>query len=290
LSSGVFGVGWSLGFPAWPKVVGGWFEKAAAGTATGIYSIGLYVGAGLATAVTLSSSWRTNLVLWGLIAFAIAFLWWVLIRDPIAPKVERSELRKVIANKHLWLLTIIFFFGAHITFYTLTGWLPSILSVNAPSSTAAITASLLSFVAAPATLIAPVLSNRLKRRKPFLLLAGAIGAPASYVLFSANLPFQVVAVALLGLSLSTIFVICLILPSELVGKNLVGSATGVLLLAYAGGIIGPWLSGVTQDLTGSFAPTMLLLIIAFGISAALALLLPETGGKEVNAPPDQYGF
>jgi cyanate permease len=91
-------------------------------------------------------------------------------------------------------------------------------------------------------------------------------------------------VAVLGVSISAIFVICLTLSAELVDPRMVGSASGLMLLAYTGGVLGPWLSGFTQDLTGGFTPTMIMLVASFLVSAALALALPETGRTALGAP------
>ena len=274
----VFGVGWGLSLPNLPKVVGGWFERKTAGTATGIYSTGIYVGAGLATAVALSDSWRTSLVLWGAFAALASLAWWALIRDPPAPQSAPIRLGRGLRNRRLWALAGTFFLGANVTFYTLTGWLPEILSDTAPAGTTTFIASLLSFFAAPATLVIPLVSDRVRRRRPFLLAACLAGSAASYLLFNGSVGLQTAAVAVLGVSISAIFVICLTLPAELFDRNLVGSASGFMLLAYTGGVIGPWLSGLTQDVTGSFFPTMVMLIASFLASAALATLLPETGG------------
>ena len=275
LFSGVFGVGWSLSFPTLPKVVGGWFDKTEAGTATGVYSIGLYIGAGLATAVEFANSWRPQLAFWGIITLVIAFSWWVLIRDPTASERERRKLREVVGNRRLWALTLLFFFGANVTFYTLTGWLPAILATYASQTTAAFVASFLSFFAIPVTLVVPWLVGKFGRRRSFLLVACAAGTVGSYVLFNAPLGLQAAAVVILGVSISAIFVICLTMPLELVGERLVGTATGFMLIAYTGGILGPSLSGLTQDVTSSFTPTMAILIVSFVVSAVLVFFLPS---------------
>jgi MFS transporter, CP family, cyanate transporter len=272
-----FGAGWGLSLPNLPKIVGGWFEKKAAGTVTGIYSTGIYVGAGVATAVTLSGYWRNNLIGWGILSLFVSIVWWATIRDPLSSKSNSSNFAEVLRNRSLLVLTAIFFLGANVTFYTLTGWLPQILYSTSWIGNSTFVASLLSFFAAPATILVPLASDRIKLRRPFLLIPCLAGSAASYALVIGPIGLQAASVAVLGVSISAIFVICLTLSAELVEPSMVGSASGLMLVAYTGGVIGPLLSGITQDLTGGFTPTMIMLIASFLVSAALSLALPETG-------------
>jgi len=53
----------------------------------------------------------------------------------------------------------------------------------------------------------------------------------------------------------------------------------LMLAGYAGGVIGPWLAGVTRDLTASFLPTIIILVVSFGAAMVLSFLLPETGRR-----------
>jgi CP family cyanate transporter-like MFS transporter len=278
LWSALFGLGWGLSLPTLPKIIGGWFDPKIAGTFTGIYSIGIYGGAGTATAIIFFDGWREAVLTWGILTAAVAIFWRAVTRDPPVPPVQApTDVRSVLRNRNLWILTAVFFLGAHITFYALTGWLPTILSLRLTPSTAAFVASLLSFTAAAATLVIPVLSDRIRRRKPFLYLPALAGAVVTYPIFGADLLLTGVSVAILGAAISAIFVVCLILPIELVPREMVGRATGLMLVAYTGGVLAPWLVGVTRDLTGSFLPTMLLLIVAFLAAMTLSFFLPETG-------------
>ena len=277
----IFGAGWGLSLPALPKVVSGWFSRSTVGTATGIYTTGAYVGAGLATAFVLDGSWRTSVVIWGLLALSISAVWYVMVRDP--PRVQEPtpvRLGAVARNRKLIALTVIFFFGANVTFYTLTGWLPEILSATSQSPSTYV-ASLLSFSAGLTSFFVPLLSDRVRLRRPFLLVPCLGGSIASYALFDGSTLMQEVAVVALGVAIGAVFVICLTLSAELVDRSLVGSAAGFMLLAYVGGVFGPYLSGLTQDISGGFVPTMIMLVLSFLISAVLVPILPETGKQSV---------
>ncbi len=112
------------------------------------------------------------------------------------------------------------------------------------------------------------------------------------MLFNFAIFLQTVAVLLLGVAISSIFVISLILSIELFPRELVGSTSGIMLLGYLGGLVGPWLVGTARDFTSSFAPMMLMLMLSFAATIVLALLLPETGNAisrgNVDSNPSQF--
>ncbi|MFQ5761954.1 MAG: MFS transporter, partial [Candidatus Bathyarchaeia archaeon] len=53
LFSMVFGAGWGISLSNLPKLVGGWFPQKFVGTASGIYGVGILVGATLGLAISL---------------------------------------------------------------------------------------------------------------------------------------------------------------------------------------------------------------------------------------------
>ena len=76
--------------------------------------------------------------------------------------------------------------------------------------------------------------------------------------------------ALFGIALSTRFVILMTLPVEMMPKEVVGVASGlVLCISYIGGVIGPLIGGYILDTTGSFD---LALIVLTGMSVSIGIL------------------
>jgi cyanate permease len=72
-----------------PKLVGQWFEGGRRTLATGIYTTGPAVGAGIALAgnealLDAAGSWHRVFVLYGLVGFAVALAWALLAREPRA--------------------------------------------------------------------------------------------------------------------------------------------------------------------------------------------------------------
>jgi len=79
----------------------------------------------------------------------------------------------------------------------------------------------------------------------------------------------------------TQFPIILAVPVEMVSKEQVGAASGLVLsVGYIGGIIGPLIGGRILGVTGSLS---LSLVVLIGISiamASVAIMLPETGSAK----------
>ena len=135
----IVGIGWGLVFPNLPKLVKLWFPDRLAGTATGIYSTGVFVGGSLALSLTiplvlpLMGSWRGIFYFWGAIAGVITIMWWSLVKEPssfrdkktVSNQFSKSILIAVLKNKNIWIVAIYFAFAANITFYIITGWFPT---------------------------------------------------------------------------------------------------------------------------------------------------------------------
>lgn len=115
--------------------------------------------------------------------------------------------------------------------------------------------------------------------KPFIWLApvGLIIAAWAAVYMPLSLAWPLMI--FLGIVLAT-FPLLLALPVDLVPKECVGTATGMVLsIGYVGALVGPWLAGYLLDVTGSLNPALVMLIVAGIFYAAFGLLLPETGSR-----------
>ena len=76
----------------------------------------------------------------------------------------------------------------------------------------------------------------------------------------------------------TQFPIILALPVEMVPKEQVGAASGLVLsVGYIGGIIGPLIGGRILDVTGSLSLSLVVLVGVSIAMAGVAIMLPETG-------------
>jgi len=75
-------------------------------------------------------------------------------------------------------------------------------------------------------------------------------------------------------------IIVLALPIELMPKEAVGTASGLIVsIGFSGGVVGPIVGGMILDSTGSFNVSLLVLIAISLIAIAVVCRIPETGYK-----------
>ena len=73
-------------------------------------------------------------------------------------------------------------------------------------------------------------------------------------------------------------IITIMLPIEIMPREAVGTASGLLItIGFAGGIVGPLVTGRILDLTGSMDLSLVILIGISVAAIALAFKIPETG-------------
>jgi cyanate permease len=149
---------------------------------------------------------------------------------------------------------------------------------GASPSSAGLIASIVLWSYVPAYLLMPRLSYKLGLRKPFLWIPSAILALTSWGVTQVTITASWVLMALVGIANGTRFVTLLALPVEMIDREQVGAASGIVIsIGFAGGVIGPLIGGAILDNTQSLDLSFMVLI---GVSLAatfLALRLPETG-------------
>ncbi len=287
------GLGYGFLLPNLPKLAAGWFPREYLGKVTGIYMAGLFAGAAFGISTTLpvhlllAGSWRSTLLFFGLLSSLGAVAWWLFARNPPqSDGVQDSEapsgiiVERVWANRQIWLVAVVLT-SMNVFFYTLGGWLPTILVERGSSpDDAGFIASMVYFLAIPATFIIPFLSDLIGRRKPFLWILALLAAATSYGLLITPLAFGWILAAVLGFAIAGIIVLCYILPVELVHTSALGRASGIIVsVGFIGGIVGPFTAGLLRDLTHSFAAVIVLLVIAALLAAAVATPIRETGRR-----------
>jgi CP family cyanate transporter-like MFS transporter len=295
------GAGWGLLFPNIPKLIRLWFPDRTVGTATGVYSTGVFAGGTLGLGVTLPmvlpavASWRGVCYFWGILALAIAGSWWILAREPassdgkgpIPSQGSKGALDAVLRNKHIWIVAVFFAFAANVTFYIITGWFPTFfVEKGFTESASGFLTSLLTLAGIPAVLIVPFASDRVGLRRPFLWVSCLIAAVAFFSIMYTPYVLDVILMGTLGVTLTATYVICLFLPLELVRPGFAGTASGVVISAgYIGGALGPLMAGYLKDLAGTLIPSIVLLTALMVISMVLVFMIPETGWRR-TVPAD----
>jgi cyanate permease len=182
-------IGIAIGQPfilnAITKVAARWFPIQERATASGLGSLAMYLGivAGLALTpyLTIRSGIAGMLVIYGIVSVitAVIFLGLARERPPTPPcppgQDERSlvldGLQQTLRRKDFVLLMLIFFVGLGV-FNAVTTWIEDIVRPRGFSLTeAGITGGLMVMGGIVGALILPALSDRSRRRIPFIILA-----------------------------------------------------------------------------------------------------------------------
>jgi len=289
----IYGAGLSQILPNLPKLVSTLVPQERAGMATGIFSAGSYAGLALPLAITMSvifpitNTFQGTFIIWTIPAIIATIVWWRVIPDyyPSNTSSEplnqsRLQFSQVLRNKTLWLLAVAL--GLHHFFnWTWAAWTPALMmQKGATPEQAAFIASITMWAAILSVLLLSRLSDRLGLRKPFILGPFIILALASWGITYTTIPMSWSIMFLIGMVHGIRFATIMVLPVELMPKESVGVASGLVLsVSYIGGIIGPLVGGYIFDLTGSIDMSFIILAAVQVVGAVIAFRLPETGAR-----------
>lgn len=263
-----------------------------AGYAT-LMSISTAIPALSSAPIADSYGWRVSLGIWSLTA-AIALVPWLVLlarhrrarlddaaglTEPEIVEAPPALLNRMWRSRTAWAIAIAFAVSS-INAYSMFAWLPRILVQTADVSHVAAGSllALYSFVAVPASIIAPILVVRL--RHPGWIIQSGVGffvvGYGGLLLAPAAAPW--LWVALLGLG-PILFPVCLVLinlrtQSQLASAALSGFVQGV---GYTLGALGPLLVGILHDLSGGWTvPILFLLGVGLvGIVSGISLSKPR---------------
>jgi len=289
----VYGIGFGLIYPNLPKIVGAWFPREKAGLATGIYVTGLAIGPSLALVITLpvvypiTGTFQGTIYIWTIPAIATALLWWLIVKETPPSNVQSKQLGGVSKpspslwkNGNIWLVGLMLLFN-NVQYYTWTAWTPALLMMKgaSPDLAAAIT-SVRSWAGIPVIFLIPWVSYKLGLRKPFIWGCIIITALASWSAMYIPVPFFWPLMAVLAITGNGAFAMILALPVEMVSRESVGAASGMVLsVGYIGALVGPWVGGHILDVTGSLDLTIIMLIGVGVVWTCIAFIIPETGSR-----------
>lgn len=293
------GVGYAIAYPNLPKVTGMWFPFKEYALASGIMFTGMEVGIAssfiLVPTVLLpvSGSWQGVFIVVGIISLAMTLIWALLAKEK-APNIRaqsdrthetegvpfRKSISEVLKNRHMWvvMLTCLFLLAPQIG---LLGFLSTMLELKgADPSTAGLIVSMISWFMIPGSFLTPMISDRLKIRKPFIWATSIFAAVALYFTGTVTGVPLYVSVIVYGFLIGSMAPIILSMPVELMGASYSATAGGFTLVGgYFGAMIAPWLAGYLSTATGSFFPAILMCTAFTLLEAVFGLMLKETGSK-----------
>ena len=278
------GVGMGLAGALVPVAVKENFRIHPAGP-TGLYTTGVQLGSALSAAIAVPlaawyGGWRASLVVFSVVTVGLAGAWLFLTRQ--APAHDRPMVRPPRLPWHsrvAWLLVALFSLMAF-TYYGINAWLPdSYIERGWSDAAAGSLLAVLNFVAIPAALVVPWLSDRVGTRRSWLLAMAttfALGM-AGVVLVPDAAYAWVVA---LGLANGAMFALVLTLPLDLEDEPAgVGALVGMMLgLGYTIGAVSPFVLGAVRDATESFTASLWIIAVFSGLLIASVAALPARSG------------
>jgi cyanate permease len=275
------------------KVAARWFPIQERATASGLASLAMYLGLvtalALAPFLVLSVGIQGALIAFGLVsaACAAAFLLLARERPPTSASQAGEEARSLVFDglKHAlrqrdFLLVLAIFFVGLGVFNSVTTWIEDILRPRGFSITQAGLAGALMIASGIAgALVLPSLSDRYRKRVPFIVLALALSVVGLVgVTFATRYWLLLVSAATMGFALLSSGPIGFQYGAEITYPAPEGTTNGLLLLAgQISGII--FILGMDQfkvPATGSMTPSLVVLIGLMALVAILATRLRES--------------
>jgi MFS family permease len=293
-------IGISIGQPfvlnSVTKLAVTWFPQKEEATAVGLGSLALFIGmmAGLgATPVLVHTlGFESMLLIYGAIGIVGIVLFFTLVKPrPQTPPREIEVLeevsnwegiKRILRIKDFVILGFIAMIGIG-AFNGLATWLEKILNelhqismVDAGSISA-----VLIFSGMLGCIIIPVISDKIMKRKPFLILASLIGAISVTVLiFARGYSMNLVNGIVLGFFLISALPIMLTMSTEITGARFAGISVGYLqLLGNAAAVIIVPVMEILRGATNQFVSPLALLAILLVIAFILAILIKEPAKK-----------
>lgn len=290
-------IGIAIGQPfilnAVTTVAARWFPIRERATAAGLGSLSMYVGimAGMALtpALTLATSIRTMLLIYGVVAVIAALVFLITARErPLSPPCppgqdERSLVldgfKQMIRQKDFIILLIIFFIGLG-AFNAVTTWIENILNPRGFSITqAGVVGGLMIVGGIVGALTLPTLSDRYRKRAPFIVLS-LIGATLGLVgvTFASGYGLLLISAFVLGFFLLAAGPIGYQYAAEITFPAPEGTSNGLLLLMgqISGIIFILGMDSLKSPESGSMTASMVVLVVLMAIGIGLSTRLKES--------------
>ena len=289
-------IGISIGQPfvlnSITKLAVTWFPKKEEATAVGLGSLALFIGMmvalGATPALVQTLGFNTMLWLYGILGIIGILLFFVLVKPkPQTPPRELEALeeisnwegiRRILKVRDFVILGFIALIGIGV-FNGLATWLEKILNElhQIPMTDAGTISAILIFSGMLGCIIIPIISDKIMRRKPFLILASLIGAMAVTVLIFVNgYSMNMINGIVLGFFLISALPIMLTMSTEITGAKFAGISVGYLqLLGNAAAVIIVPVMEFLRGATNQFVLPLTLLAALLVISFILAIIIKE---------------
>ncbi len=302
-----FAVGTSIIVPVATAITADWFSSRELPVLNGFGMSFVNLGNGVAFVATVPLatllSWKAPIIIYAAFALVWAVCWVFLgkekTRDPepvepdpsvILEKRPDLTFKQILTNRTALLMTLAVTVSWALG-NAIGSWLPdyyyTVFGIPLDKASSILTASTVGGTIS--CFVGGVLSTRLGRRKPFLIISGLGTGLAALCAVLFNIPaVMYLSVALFGIfgaiHVSSLFTI----PMEMPGMSV---RSGVIVIAMMqvggnfGNFISPLVTGVIVDATGSYLTAFItFVILSFGLLVA-GILMPETGPSARKMAP-----
>jgi cyanate permease len=290
-------IGIAIGQPfilnAITKLAARWFPMEERATAAGLGTLAMYLGILLGMTLTpyliIGSGISGMLYIYGIISVVITVTFLLLIKEgpPTAPCLPEQEERSLVYDgfkqtlrtRDFIKLMVIFFIGLGV-FNAVTTWIEDIVRPRGFSATqAGITGGLMIVGGIIGALFIPILSDRYRKRTPFIIIAltgATIGLTG--ITFATNYMILLTSGAILGFFLLSSGPIGFQYGAEITYPASEGTSNGMLLLmGQVSGIAFIFgMDSFKSSLTGSMTRSLVLMIGLMVLSILMSFRLKES--------------
>ena len=278
------------------KLVMTWFPRKEEATAVGLGSlallVGMMVGLGATPALVQYLGFETMLLIYGILGALGILLFFLLVKPrPPTParEVEAQQeitgwqgIKQILKTRDFVVLGFIALIGIGV-FNGLATWLEKILNElhQIPMADAGIISAILVLSGIIGCIVIPLVSDRIMKRKPFLLLASGVGAVCIVALMMAKgYATNMINGIFLGFFLISALPIMLTMSAEITGARFAGISVGYLqLLGNAAAVAIVPIMESMHGITTQWVLPLAFIAGLLGVSFILALVIREPAAK-----------
>jgi MFS family permease len=278
------------------KLVVTWFPQKEEATAVGLGSlallVGMMVGLGATPALVQYLGFKPMMLIYGVLGVLGILLFFSLVRPHPPTPAREAETQQEITGwqgiKHILkirdfvILGFIALIGIGV-FNGLATWLEKILNElhRIPMTDAGIIAAILILSGIVGCIVIPMISDKVMKRKPFLLLASAIGTVSIVMLMVAKgYALNLVNGIFLGFFLISALPIMLTMSAEITGARFAGISVGYLqLLGNAAAVAIVPIMESMRGITGQWILPLAFIAGLLGVAFILAIVIREPVAK-----------
>ena len=276
------------------SLLASWFPPERRATAMSLYMLGGFAGTIVLSLggplLAAAYGWRAAFMMMAAIGIVMAFVYRHYAREKprsgSAQPLTLTDVTRLFSHPIMWVCSGLQFVRfAVVTAYMV--WLPSLLVVDRGVSvqTAGLIIAMAAAFTAPSNTLGGYVSDRL--RNPPLIIGGALAVLACTALLIAqieSLPLLLLVIAVNSIFLQFYFGPLFLVPVEILGPRIAGTATGFSnLFANIGGFLTAWAMGAIKDQSGSFQAGFISISVICLIGVALSLILSRMRSKALAA-------